>query len=167
MLRSIMDIQTQIKDAIQSIFLEEYRGDFRRAYDVIVQHESQLNANPDESDPEQRAHLLRSRVQVCLLRGRLNDAYTALDEFKTFVDDNILCEPKRLASYWGLRYAASKLLVDYYRRYPPCIRYQHVAQSPTNTALIEGILGPNEITAELNQNIQKYCANATDEEAAK
>ncbi|EEA20085.1 hypothetical protein EYB25_007618 [Talaromyces marneffei] len=159
-----MDIQDQIEDDIQSLFLDEYRGDLRQAYNDIIQHESQLNINPDESHPEQRAYFLRSKIQVHMLRGRLNDAYTALDEFKTFVDDNVFSEPKRLASYWGLRYAAAKLLVDYYRRYPPCIRYQHESQSPTNTALIEGITGPNEITAELNQNIQKYCANATEEE---
>lgn len=159
-----MDLQTQIEDDIQSLFLEEYRGDLRRAYTDIVQYESQLNTN---TDPEQRAYFLRSKVQVYMLRGRIDDAYTALDEFKTHVDDNILGhDPKRLASYWGLRYAVSKLSVDYYRRYPPCIRYQHESQSPTNTALIEGILGPNEITAELNQNTRKYCANATEEEAA-
>lgn len=160
-----MDLNSEIEDDIQSLFLEEYRGDLRRAQDHIVQHESQLNANPDEFGPEQRAYLLRSKVQVYMLQGRLNDAYTALNEFKTLVDDNVLGEPKRLASYWGLRYAASRLLVDYYRRYPPCIRYQHESQSPTNTALVEGILGSVEITAELNQNIQKYCANATEEEA--
>ncbi|RAO65939.1 uncharacterized protein BHQ10_001951 [Talaromyces amestolkiae] len=160
-----MDLQALIEDNIQSLFLEEYRGDLRRAYNDIIQHESQLDTNP-ESNPEQRAYFLRSKVQVLTLRGRLNDAYAALDEFKTFVDDNVLGEPQRLASYWGLRYAASKLLVDYYRRYPPCLRYQHESQTPTNTALIEGISGPNEITAELNQNVQKYCANATEEEAA-
>lgn len=161
-----MDIHTQIEDDIQSLFLEEYRGDLRRAYNDIIQYEAQLDTNPNGSDPEQRAYFLRSKVHVCMLCGRLKDAYAALDEFKTFVDDNTLGEPRRLASYWGLRYAASQLLVDYYRRYPPCIRYQHESQSPTNTALIEGISGPNEITAELNQNIQKYCANATEEEAA-
>lgn len=160
-----MDLQAQFEDDIQSLFLEEYRGDIRRAYNDIAQHESQLDTYP-ESNPEQRAYFLRSKVQVCMLRGRLNDAYAALDELKAFVDDNVLCEPRRLVSYWGLRYTASKLLVDYYRRYPPCIRYQHESQSPTNTALLEGISGPNEITAELNQNIQNYCANATEEETA-
>ncbi|KAF5017196.1 hypothetical protein F66182_10900, partial [Fusarium sp. NRRL 66182] len=160
-----MVLRAQIEDSIQSLFLEEYRGDLRRAYNNIIQHESQLDTNP-ETDPEQRAYFLRSKVQVLMLRGRLNNAYATLDELKTLVDENVLGEPKRLPSCWGLRYAAIKLLVDYYRRYPPCLRYQHESQSPTNTALIEGISGPNDITAELNQNVQKYCANATEEEAA-
>ena len=62
-----MDIQSQIEDAIQSLFLEEYRGDLRQAYNNIVQYESRLDVNTDESDPEQKAYFLRSKVQVYML----------------------------------------------------------------------------------------------------
>lgn len=162
-----MDIHTLIEDDIQSLFLEEYRGDIRRAYNHIGGLETQLQNDSDDPDNlEQKAHFLQSKINVDVLRGRLDEAYIALAEFKSLVDNYTLGNgPRRLASSWGLRYASSKLLVDYYRRYPPCIRYQHESQSTTNAALMEQIFGPTEIVTELNQNIQKYCANATEDEA--
>jgi hypothetical protein len=153
-----MDFEERITAEIQSLFADEYRGDLANAYAEIERFKSDELSEYSANGPEKTAYLLRSIILVSVISGRLDDAYDALVQLQVLVDTDLADESdSQHTTNWGLRYAALKAHVDYNRRYPPCIPYQHELMMPVNGSMVgRSILGPTDIAMELIDNVKKH-----------
>jgi CHAT domain-containing protein/tetratricopeptide (TPR) repeat protein len=136
------------------VFAEEYKGNLRAAQDEIER--CRREGIPD--DPEQHAELLCCIITLSTLSGRISDAYNAVDELKALLE--------RLPPHWGLRYTVQKPLVDYIRKYPPSLRFQHESMMPIDLPMLSDIKGPGDITQELQENFRLYFATSTPRDQA-
>ncbi|KAL1964374.1 hypothetical protein VTN77DRAFT_7059 [Rasamsonia byssochlamydoides] len=143
-----MDVDCIMTLCGRSIFAEEYRGNLR-----AVQYEIDRYKREGLPDPEQHAELLRCSIILSILAGRLSDAYSTLDQLKALLE--------RLPPHWGLHHANYKLLLDYTRRYPPCIRFRHEPMMPVNLPMLSDIAGPNDIIMQLQESTQLYFESGT------
>jgi CHAT domain-containing protein len=138
----IMDFESFFAACGRSLFAEEYRGDFESAQNEL--NSCQVNLN----SPENHATYLRSKIFFSTLTGRLSSAYDALNDLRSLLED--------LPAHWGLRYTTSKGLIDYNRRYPPCIRFRHEPNVPSEFPMVTNIDGHGKIGEDLMQNVRKY-----------
>jgi hypothetical protein len=135
-----MEPDKLLEEHLISPFTEEYYGDLHKAWDDITRLQNV------QDSPKATASFFESCIWFWVLTGRLSEAYKILEEYRTFIEGP--------GSRWRLQYAIQKSLVDYYRRYPPSMRFQHDWLIPVNLPILDNITGPIDISKELDQNVE-------------